>query len=70
MNPDTVGRLNSAGVLLRFITPIMSLLILVLLNHFIGRIDYLSERLDNHIEHDVAQMKSDIAVIKAHLDHE
>ena len=56
------------GIVLRFITPLLIGLLLMMASDVKQELKGLKVEMNNHLVHDVADMKADLAVIKNKLD--
>lgn len=68
MTPDTVGRWNGAGVIMRLITPLMVGICIAMLGFLLNSITGMRTSLDNHLQHDVSDIKERLASIEAKME--
>jgi len=53
MNGDTIKKLNGAGTVMRFVTPVMVGIVLAMVSILLGNIKDVQVKLDNHLQHEM-----------------
>ncbi len=67
MKPELVNKINGFGMVLRFITPCMVGVVIVLMTHFLGEMSKMRTSLDNHLQTDVRVIGERLARIEERL---
>ena len=68
MKPETVDRVNGFGVVMRLITPLMGGICIAMLTFLLSMMSDMRSSLDNHLQHDVSDIKERLATIEAILE--
>jgi len=64
MKQETVNKLNGVGVILRFVTPFLVGVLVLMIGWLKGDIQYVKKLLENHLYHETAEIKERISRIE------